>query len=413
MSYKLKKNHLANWDRQPANEKPISHNDRDSYISERSSISSLDETTPLPRLNNHHRSPPIPQKEPHKLVYPYNQLPENGVPLAIQAKQTQKEEEKIRKQNFRKAPPSQGSLAPLPEPKPSEMGDNYYPYWYYYKATNPDWVMRHRQYADGQMVPYNSFDPSQYIHPPAVATPSKKSRRHHEKSNNDSFVLQYNPDKKCYEWVRKDLKQSSPEQYTSLNDVHRDEHSNQPNGITRSHSHGKLKTENDWSNHYIQSTTTNKLLEDSHTSKHPHSKKMRHISPDENNNHQHSSHSLSPHHHHHHRHHHRHHHHDHHHHHQSKEYQVRDTSFKKSERTPFFQPTSDSFPSSPPAIYNQSSYLPPILYDRPNVVDHSSTQTFDNDWKSPPKSPKIHKRDSQTNFYDRYLNNVIIKRIAE
>jgi hypothetical protein len=92
---------------------------------------------------------------------------------------------------------------------------------------------------------------------------------------------------------------------------------------------------------------------------------------------------------------------------------VRDQSFKKSERTPFFQPTTNSFPSSPPAIYNQSSYLPPILYEKPNLLEHSSTQAFRRDWETPSISPKVHKPDSRTNFYDRYLNNVITKKLIE
>jgi hypothetical protein len=447
MAIKLKKNHLTNWDVERPNEKSTFDDDQDSYISERSSVSSLDETIPSTRTNNHHRSPPVPKKEAHSLVYSYNKLPENGIPLATQAKQEKKEEIEMRKK-IRKAPPGQGSLAPLPEPKPSELGENYYPYWYYYKAKNPDWIMRHRQYADGQVVPYNSIDPSKYIHQPAVETPPKKSRRRHKKAHrDDAFVMQYNPDKKNYEWVWKDSlpkyhensnqQRTSPKQYTSLNDVYHDERSNQPSRTIGSRSNGKLKTENDWHNHYIQSMTTNKLPQDSNTSKHHHSKKMRSISPGENNNHQHS-HSSSSHSHHHH-HHHRHHHH--HHHHQSKEYantefQVHDASFKKSERTPFFQqtpnsfqsspnsfqtsPTSfqtspNSFQSSPPAIYNQSSYLPPISRDhhyRSNPVDYFSTPTLDKDWRNSLKSPKINKPNSQTDFYDRYLNNVIIKKLT-
>ena len=392
MSYKLKKNYSAN-------EKPMSHHDRDSYITERSSIPSLDEPSPLPRVNHH-------QKEPNKLVYSYNQLPENGIPLAVQAKQTQKEQEKMRKELYRKAPPGQGSLAPIPEPKQTDMETNYYPYWYYYKAKNPDWVMRHRQLPNGQMVPYESFDPSQYAHPPAVTTPTKKSRRRHKKNPNDSFVLQYNSEKKCYEWVQKDAKRPVPEHYTSLNDIH----SNQANG--------KPQTENEWHEHYLQSLTNNNRLSanDPRTSKHHHHHRHHHhhhskkTRQDENDKRSPQSADPPP------NHQHRHHHHHHHHHHHefhSQEFQVRDHSFKKSERAPFFQPAPDSFPSSPPAIYNQSSLLPPLPHERPYVLNYSSTQTFKRDWETPSISPRVHRRDSQSNFYDRYLNNVITKKVIE
>jgi hypothetical protein len=156
---------------------------------------------------------------------------------------------------------------------------------------------------------------------------------------------------------------------------------------------------------------------------------MNNIVPNENKNHHHT--------------HHHHHHHSpsqsqHHHHHlryspskeyENSEFQVIDASFKKTERTSYFQPRQNSFHSPPPAIYNQNSfhspppviynqnsYLPPITRDnyyyRPIPTNYYSTSTLSHDWKEPIKSPKMYKPDKQTNFYDRYLNNVITKKIT-
>jgi len=471
MAYKLKKDHLTNWDAQNPNENSIFNDDQDIYISERSSTASLEETTPLPKSNNKQLSPPFPpppKKQPHNLRYYYNELPENGIPLATQVKNVQKEEKK-RKKNIRKAPAGQGNLVPVPEIKTSEMGDNYYPYWYYYKAKNPDWVMRHRQTADGQLIPYDPVDPSQYIHEPAVTTSTKKLHRRHKKSHNDPSIIPYNSDKKRYEPVRKDSlstfrenyeQRSSLQQYTPLKDAHYKERSDQFNTQIESRQRDKLKTENDWNEHYIQSTIMSKSPQDSnnlsststtskHRSKHHHhhhhhhhSKKRHNVVPHENekhHHHHHHQHSPPQSQHHHHspqsQHHHhsppqsQHHHHSppqsqpqqHHHHHHlyspSKEYvdtefQVIDASFKNSERTPYFRPTENpSLP--PPAIYNQSSYLPPITHDysyKPNPPDYYNSQTFNYDRKDSLKSPEIYKPDKQTNFYDRYLNNVIKKK---
>jgi hypothetical protein len=439
MAYTLKKDHLTNWNRQETNEKPLFNDDQDSYISERSSAASLNETTPSPiPINKQLPSrlpppPPIPRKEPHSLRYYYNELPENGIPLATQFKEAQKEE-KQRKKNPHKAPTGQGTLVELPE-KPRERGDNYYPYWYYYKLKNPDWIMRHRQTADGQLIPYDYVNPSQYVHEPALSTsPSKTPRQHHRKSRYDPSNMPYNPDKKPYETVQKETL-LPPKQYVPLKGVNNGERSDQPTGQIRLPQREKLKTENDWNNHYIQSVTMDKSSQDannlngiSNTSKHHHhhhhhSKTMHNILPNENKNHRHIHHHHSsppqlsqPHHH-------------HHHHLPSKEYvdnefQVIDASFKKSERTPYFQQTSNSFHLPPPAIYDQNSYLPPITHDyyyrlnpsdyyyKPIPTDYT-TQTFNKDRKEPIKSPKIHRADQQTNFYDRYLNNIITKKITE
>jgi hypothetical protein len=247
--------------------------------------------------------------------------------------------------------------------------------------------------------------------------------------------MQYNPEKKDYEVVRKNSEpRSLPKQYTPLKVADNREYSDQFSTEIKPQQREKLKTEDDWNNHYFQSMTTSKSPLDSnnlysnsniskHRSKHHHrhrSKEMDNILPDENRSHHHT--------------HHRHHHHhspsqsqQHHHHHHllyspSKEYentefQVIDASFKESEQTPYFQPTENSLDSTPPAIYNQNSYLPPITRDyhyyRPiTTTDYYSTPTLNYDWKEPIKSPKIYKADKKTNFYDRYLNNAITKKLT-
>ena len=110
-----------------------------------------------------------------------------------------------RKKNLRKAPPGQGNLVPFPETKPAELCDNYYPYWYYYKVKNPDWIMRHRQTSEGQLLPYDYVNPSQYVHKPALTTTSTKSHRRHRKSHHrdQASIMQYNSDKQHYETVLK------------------------------------------------------------------------------------------------------------------------------------------------------------------------------------------------------------------
>ncbi|CAF3396967.1 unnamed protein product [Rotaria socialis] len=115
-----------------------------------------------------------------------------------------------------------------------------------------------------------------------------------------------------------------------------------------------------------------------------------------------------------------HHHHRHHHHNYSissakeyvdQEFRVIDGSFKKSERTTYFQGIGN-----PPIINNQNSYLPFIL-PRENLCGSKSTDfytkyTLSKDWRDSIKSSRICKTDPQTKFYDRYFNSVIEKKIT-
>ncbi|CAF3487925.1 unnamed protein product [Rotaria sp. Silwood1] len=439
MTYQLKKEYLTNWDAPKSNEKSIFSDDQDTYISEKSSIISLRENNQPSIPNNKELlTPPVlrtglPKKQPHTLRYPYNDLPKNGIPLATQYNNAQKEEKK-RKKAVRKAPPGQGNLVSLPENNPSAMNDNYYPYWHYYKLKNPDWSMRHRQTTDGQLIPYDPVDPSKYVHESALTKSPTTPHRHHRKShhnNHDTSIAKYNSDKHRYETVQK-VSQSSPpisyknyreqrsppKQNTSLEDANNIERLDRPIRQRSSQHRHKPTSENNL-NDYSVTSMTEKPLRDSnnltvpsdasvHRSKHR-SKKKSNDSTDENKTHHHSHHhhhhhhspvlSQQQHHHHHHhsptqsqQHHHQHHHRHNHHHHThphfspSKEYvdtefQVIDASFAKSERTPFFQGTENSFHSPPPSIYNQSSYLPPITSDHhngSNSTDYHTIHTLSN-----------------------------------
>ena len=462
MNYQLKKEHLTNWDvpevknRLSFNGKSLPNNDQDTYISERSSAVSLNENNSVPSPNNKQTPPSslprtdIPKKQPHTLRYSYNELPENGIPLATQYRSEKKEAKKIKKP-IPKAPPGQGTLAPLPEVKPSGTEYNYYPYWYYYKVKNPDWILRHRQTADGRLIPYDPVDPSQYVHPPATTESAINSRRHQRKVRYQSPITQHNPQTQHYETAQKISSTSyknygeqntSPRQYIPLKDTSNMESTDQSTSQISSQQRNKLQTERDWNEHYVQSFT-NKSPQNSNYPIIPSKTPIRRSKHSKNTN----SHStdesiMNHHHHHHHRHHnhHRHHRHHHHHHHSppqseqqqhyyhqthhdyllSKEYvdstfQVVDASFKKSERTPYFQ-HSDNPPSlPPPAIYNQNSYLPPLMvnnYNRLDLTNAYGIRRLSKDWRDSLKLPETYKTDSQTKFYDRYLNNVIDKKLA-
>ena len=96
MSYNLKKDHLTNWNMPTESiEKPFIDDDHDSYISERSSTTSSIQDTPSPSLTNKQILPSpvyVPPKQPHTLRYYYNELPENGIPVASQYNLARKEE---------------------------------------------------------------------------------------------------------------------------------------------------------------------------------------------------------------------------------------------------------------------------------------------------------------------------------
>ncbi|CAF1566115.1 unnamed protein product [Rotaria magnacalcarata] len=103
-----------------------------------------------------------------------------------------------------------------------------------------------------------------------------------------------------------------------------------------------------------------------------------------------------------------------------------DSTVKKSDRPTYFQQPRDSFHSPATPVYNQSSYLPPIIRDN-HHHHHQKTnttrfpteyygtiarQTQSKDWEESIEIPKVYKNDPQTRFYDRYLNTVVDKRLA-
>ncbi|CAF2078596.1 unnamed protein product [Rotaria magnacalcarata] len=368
---------------------------------------------------------PTLNKEQHTLRYAYNELPENGIPFAVQFNNSKKEEEK-RKRSIRKAPPGQGTLAPVVETQPSEMNKNYYPYWHYYKLKNPDWMMRHRQTSDGQLIPYDTVDPSQYVEEPAMTDIKPKSSRHNRKShrkNYDKYTQNNNLDERSNDTNRNP---SLPVPSMSNENIKRQR--------SLSRNHQSLK---DATNNLSSIPRNSNQVVTSDASKHR-NKNVNDEFTNEDKRHHHHHHRR---HHHHHRHHtpsesqeqnqqqssvqveqqpSQHHHHHHHHHNYSvssakeyvdQEFRVIDDSFKKSERTTYFQGIRN-----PPIINSQNSYLPSIL-PRENLSGSKSTDfytkyTLSKDWRDSIKSPRIYKTDPQTKFYDRYFNSVIEKKLT-
>lgn len=267
-------------------------NDRDTYISERSS--------PL-SSSKHTSQPATSPKKPNTLQYSYNQLPENGVPLAVQYKQAKEQEKKLKKSQ-RKAEPGEGGLAPLPEPPPDFMS-NYYPYTYYSQLRQPEKPKTYQPTADGHVVPNESLDLSRYIHKPAKTPPVKTRRRHRRESPHDSAMSQANPEKQTSETI------------PPSNNV------NQAKEPTPAPANSNLER--------MQSETRVKTETNSRGSKlHRHHHHHRHQSPEKE--------------------------------YIDAEFQVIDISFKKSQRSPFFSQPKDPYQLPPPNVYNVSSYFPPI-----------------------------------------------------
>ena len=95
---------------------------------------------------------------------------------------------------------------------------------------------------------------------------------------------------------------------------------------------------------------------------------------------------------------------------ENSEFNVIDDSYKRSERSPFILGSRQPYRLPPPAVYNQSAYLPPI---NPYPMNYyPPTLYYNRDWKENRPEPQVYKPDAQTRFYDRYLNNVIEKRLT-
>jgi hypothetical protein len=409
---------------------------------------------------------PVTIKQAPTLRYPYNELPENGIPIVTQ-NQLQRKEEKKTKKGLRKGPTGQGALVPFPEIKPPELVDTYYSHWYYSKGKNPDLIMRQRQASDGQIIPNESLDSLQNAHQPALTTSPIKPKQQPRKTR-------YNQDKQRFDHFENNSTAStqlishenhennyqkqkpSPRQNIPLKDSDHDDHRIQPTKRTISRQHRKIKPENEWTDNYQQSVLSNKSSEDSNTliitsnSLTNRAKNRSKVSDknsttsdiDENGKHRqqqphhypyyqnqtqsHNPPSIpSP--------------QTHYHHHQPQhlhirrrppsgthlgsEFQFLDVSIKKSDRPSYIQQAREPFHSPVPPIYNQTPYLPPIIRDHYQPKTYTprfpmeyygtlARQTHGKDWEEPMDIPKYYKPDPQTRFYDRYLNSVVDKRLA-
>ncbi|CAF0970282.1 unnamed protein product [Adineta ricciae] len=279
MTYHIKKEHLKNWDIQQRNDNRAlfltnDYDEEDIYISERSSITSSNDTCQLISADNERiptatsLSPRLAssRKTPHSLRYTYNDLPANGIPMAVQFQKQQKEE-KTKKKTLHKAPPGHGTLASLPQVKPTGVDDNYYPYWYYYKLKNPDWIARQRQANHQQKAPYNLTDPSKYPSQLSLTTlpikpkkrtpnsrpngvPVVQSKQHHDHSEKDSVT----PSNVVLHQDHGTLQQRpTSRRYVPLKDP--DNHGYYEQQVKRKvlPDRRKLKTEYEWTDHYLQS----------------------------------------------------------------------------------------------------------------------------------------------------------------
>jgi hypothetical protein len=475
MTYTLKKDHVKNWDLPQFTERSMvnidNEDDQDIYISERSSIASSNDMNETPslivkRLPTPTPSPPLSllPKQPHSVRLSYNELPENGLPITAQLHH-QRKEDKTKKKNLRKPPPGQGNTVPFSETKPSELGDNHYPHWYYHNVKNPDWIARHRQANDNQVIPYDTLDPSQYTHQPALITSSIKPRQQQRKSRPNGIpIIQSNHDKQRHDHTEKtsssllhitshenhdnnhQQQRSTPKQHITSKDINNDEHREHPTKQTMAQQRRKLKAESEWTDRCMQ-TLSGKSPQDSNgliitsttltnrpknRSKIPDKNSSLNSDGDENVKHRHSYQQNQT--------------HSHnppsipsqqnHHHHQhlhvrrrppsgaylGSEIQVVDVSFKKSERSTYYQQVRDPFYSPVPPVQHQSPHLPPIIRDHHHKTSTTrfpteyygtlARQAQTKDWEETLEIPKIYKSDLQTRFYDRYLNNAVDKRLA-
>ncbi|CAF1271582.1 unnamed protein product [Rotaria sp. Silwood1] len=480
MTHNFKKDHLKNLDsQQQLNGKPmiyISHDDddddQDIYISERSSVASSNDMNQMSHTIFKRLPTPTPtpssmlslgQKQSPNLRYHGNELQENGMPTAIQCQLSRKEERK-KKKNVHKATSNQTNWATLSETKSQELADNYYPYWGYYKVKNSDRTMHNRQTLDGQITPNELLDPTQHVHKPALTTSSIKPKQQPRKfRQNGVSIIRSNQDKQRHDHSEKNSPTSShltfhdnhdnnySQQHIPIENSDNDEYREQSTKRTIKQQRRKLKIENDSMDHYVQSNT-NKLPQDSNsliitsnslTNRSKNSTKISEKNSltsniEGNSKHRHSKHYC--------------HHHQNHiqshnspsipsqqsnHYHQSlhirrrppsgsnqgTDLQIVDSSIKKSERSSYFQSARESFhvPTSP--IYNQNSYLPPIIRDHHHQKTNTNRfpteyygtlarQAHSKDWEEPIEVTKIYKHDPQARFYDRYLNNVVDKRLA-
>lgn len=471
MTYNLKKDYVKN----PTNgrmmvniENNDDDDDQDIYISERSSIASSNDMNPTVNPPTKRIPTPttssmliIPQKQLHTHRYPYNEIPENVLPITTQLRVGRKEENK-KKKNTRKNPTGQRKYVSFYGTKAADLSDHHYPSWYSNKINNPDWSPRHRQQIDNQIISHESFDSSQNTHQPVLTTLPLKPRQHPTRNirhnhHQQQQTISHDKQQRFDHSENTSVVSShgtSPIQYVSFKDSDYDEHRIQPNKQIISRQRRKLKTEHDWTEHYLQSIsngkpspesssliiTSNSLANRSKNRTKLSDKNSVVTDPDEHNKYYRSQHS---------------------HHHYSYQNQshnspsipsqqihnhqphlhirrrppsgaylasdihVVDVTFKRTDRPSLIQPTRDPYPTPvpPPSNHQQTPYFPPITRDHHQPKTHTprfpneyygtlARQTNGKDWEEPLEIPRLYKPDSQARFYDRYIHNVVDKRLA-
>jgi len=475
MTYHLKRNHLKNWDLQQINEKSIINfpddDGQDIYISERSSVTSSNDTSQiltkrLP-IQTQSLNLSLPTKPPHTLRYQYNELPQNGISAAIQS-QFQRKQDRETKKILRKAPTGQGSLVPFPKRKPAVVANNYCAYWDYSKLKNPEWIMRQPRAADGQIIPYESFDPSKYVPQPEMITSSIKSKKPVRKSqHNDLPAGQSKQNKQRLDHTEKNALTSSHaifydehdnnrqrpsyKHYLPLRDVDNNEYRERQTQRKIPQQNRKLKTENDWTDHNTQPfQDLNSLIIKSNSlanrpkipDKYPLTSDI-----DKNGKHVHHHHHHHPNqihsrhplsnlsqqtHHHYHRHQNQTHLHDpssHHNHYHQQNVPIRphpdsgpqqfDVLLKDSARPPYYQHTRDEYHSPPSLFHNPTHYLPPNHHHKTYTArfpsDYYGTlarQIQRKNWEESKGKTNIYKPDRHARWYDHRLHDVVDKRLT-
>lgn len=496
MTNNLKKDYSKNSDIQQMNGKtsfyinPDDEDDQDIYISERSSVSSLNDINPASSLNVKRLPTPTPtpnsllswiQKQPYNLRYHNNDISDNIMP-SITHVQLSRKEEKKKKNMLPKVAPGQGAAAPYSDAKSSEFNDDYHSYRSYYKIKNPEWSLQHRQLYDPQHLTNDSVDSLQYPHQPVLMTSSIKPKQqprkprtngiapmktnqdkqrhdHNDKFSPTSSLLTFtdNHDNHYYHHYQQQLQQQ--QRHSPVESIDNDEYREQLSKRTIPVQRRKQKAENDLNDHYVQmhhsksppnssalmitsnpltnrskartkitekTTLPNDIEENTkprptkpynHSPPHHYHQNLvppSHFSPSIPSQQNYQNHqqlhvrrrppSGSN---------------------VNSDTTIVDGTTKKSDRTTYFPQRRDSFQLSTSPIYNQSSYLPPIIRENHHHHQKQGTNRFPNeyygtlarqthskDWDESIEIQKLYKNDPQTRFYDRYLNNVVDKRLA-
>ena len=461
MTYTQKKDFRKTWDLPPLNESPLdlmgNDDDQDIYISERSSVvSSNDLSGTVTPIGKRLPTPTTSTFESVQQISRHSQteVPDNPTPVLTQDQQRPKEEKKTKKNDLRKTPAGHVNVTSIPENKSSDYGENYYPYWYYYKSQNPAWMTRRRQNAS-----HETPDPPQpHPHQPAFTsssmkpqqqqpTPARKPRQHHHGS-----IAQSNQEKHRFEPVENN---SSTSAHSITHDNHEMNHSKQRSSPKHPDEHRilptkkpviqqqrrKTKIDHDSVDNHGQSMSNNhRSSQDSSTltitsnsmaNRQKNRSKLSDKSllvtdlddPNKSRYHQnylrsHNSPSIPS--------------HQTHHHNpphvrrrppSGSEVHVVDVACRRPDRTSYLQQIRDPYHSRVSPISNQTLHLPLIINDHHQPKTNSprfpteyygtlARQTHGKNWDESLDAPRIYKPDPQTRFYDRYLHSIVDKRLA-